>query len=149
MLLLTLFNGSQWNRKKKRRVTVLRRLFSQISQKLWSLVLSGVDVLWAAWNKRKKSFINIAPIGWRLFHSQVGCIESAGAKGRKKKRKNSATSIELVLVEPAVQPQANSNKRRCLGPMTHSPLFGLFRLHCFHYSPFLVSATGGFVLSDG
>lgn len=36
---------------------------------------------------KEKSFINIAPIGWRLVHSQVGCIQSAGAKARFKKNK--------------------------------------------------------------
>lgn len=85
---------------------------------------------------KEKSFINIAPIGWRLVHSQVGCIQSAGAKGRlKKKKTHTATSLELVLVEPAVQPQTDSNKRCRLGPMTHSPLFRSFDSTVFRPPP--------------
>lgn len=95
---------------------------------------------------KEKSFINIAPIGWRLVHSQVGCIQSAGAKARFKKNKTLRHLLSSSWLNLQFSPRRTPTKdvvsarwhtRLCSGLST--PLT----------APFLVSATGGLVLSNG
>lgn len=98
---------------------------------------------------KEKSFINIAPIGWRLVHSQVGCIQSAGAKARFKKNKTLRHLLSSSWLNLQFSPRQTPTKDDTLA------FVQAFRLHCFQAAsesspaPFLVSATGGLVLSDG